>query len=126
MAAEDHSKMTAEYCAKHCNAVELRKEVTSLEKAIAADKEFTRPDPKKEPLAGTRGGDYHGVSIHSTRMPGRLAHHEVVFGTAGQTLTLRHDTLSRECFMPALLLAVKEVVNRQGLVIGLEEILGLH
>ena len=58
-------------------------------------------------------------------MPGRLAHHEVVFGAAGQTLSLRHDTLSRECFMPALVLAVKEVVQRRELVVGLEGVLGL-
>lgn len=98
----------------------------AIARAIAEEKRFKRPVPQKEPLAGTRGGDYNGVAIHSTRMPGRLAHHEVVFGAPGQTLTLRHDTLSRECYMPGLLLAVKEVVKRRTLVIGLEEVLGLH
>lgn len=97
----------------------------ALARTIAGGKRFTRPEPQKEPLPGTRGGDYEGISIHSTRMPGRLAHHEVVFGTAGQTLSLRHDTLSRECFMPALLMAIKEVVKRRELVVGLEEVLGL-
>ena len=97
----------------------------ALARAIASEKRFIRPEPQKEPLPGTRGGDYDGISIHSTRMPGRLAHHDVVFGAAGQTLSLRHDTLSRECFMPAVMLAVKEVVKRRELVVGLEEILGL-
>jgi len=97
----------------------------ALARAIASEKRFTRPESQKETLPGTRGGDYEGVSIHSTRMPGRLAHHDVVFGAAGQTLSLRHDTLSRECFMPALMVAVKEVVKRRELVVGLEEILGL-
>ena len=96
-----------------------------LARAIAGEKSFTRPEPEMESLPGTRGGEYKGVTIHSTRMPGRMAHHEVVFGIAGQTLSLRHDTISRECYMPALMLAVKEVVKRKELVVGLEEILGL-
>ena len=96
-----------------------------LARAITAEKQFTHPEPEMEPLPGTRGGEYNGVSIHSTRMAGRMAHHEVVFGIAGQTLSLRHDTLSRECYMPALVLAVKEVVMRKELVVRLEEILGL-
>jgi 4-hydroxy-tetrahydrodipicolinate reductase len=97
----------------------------ALARAITAEKRFTRPEPEKEPLVGTMGGDYNGVAIHSTRMAGRLAHHEVVFGAAGQTLSLRHDTLNRECYMPALVLAVKEVVKRGELVVGLEGVLGL-
>ena len=97
----------------------------ALARGIAAEKRFTRPMPEKEPLPGTRGGDHDGVSIHSTRMPGRLAHHEVVFGALGQTLNLRHDTMSRECFMPAVVLAVKEVVKRRKFEVGLEDILGL-
>ncbi len=97
----------------------------ALARTIASEKSFTHPEPEKEPLPGSRGGEYNGVSIHSTRMPGRLAHHEVVFGTAGQILSLRHDTLNRECFMPALLMAIKEVVKRKELVVGLEEVLGL-
>jgi 4-hydroxy-tetrahydrodipicolinate reductase len=77
-------------------------------------------------LPGTRGGEYSGVSVHSTRMPGRLAQHDVVFGAPGQTLSLRHDTLSRECYMPAVTLAIKEVVKRRDMVVGLEGILGLE
>ncbi len=96
-----------------------------LARAIAGEKKFTRPKPEMEPLAGTRGGEFNGVSIHSSRMPGRLAQHEVVFGIAGQTLSLRHDTISRECYMPALMLAIKDVVNRRELVTRLEDILGL-
>ena len=97
----------------------------ALARIIAAEKHFSRPEPEKEPLSGTRGGNYNGVSIHSMRMPGRLAHHEVMLGAPGQTLSLRHDTLSRECYMPAVMLALKEVVKRRDLVVGLEEILGL-
>jgi 4-hydroxy-tetrahydrodipicolinate reductase len=58
-------------------------------------------------------------------MAGRSAHHEVIFGTTGQTFSLRHDTLGRDCYMPGVLLAIREVVKQKGLVIGLERLLGL-
>ena len=96
-----------------------------LARDIAAERRFIRKIPEAEPLPGTRGGDYNGVSIHSSRMPGRMAHHEVVFGAPGQTLTLRHDTISRECYMPGVLLAIKEVVKRREFMVGLEKVLGL-
>ena len=89
------------------------------------DSSFTRPTPQKEPVAGTRGGEQDGISIHSVRMPGRMAHHEMVLGTQGQTLSLRHDTISRECYMPGVILAIREVVKSKGLVVGLDKILGL-
>jgi 4-hydroxy-tetrahydrodipicolinate reductase len=63
------------------------------------------------------------VPIHSVRLPGLVAHQEVIFGGLGETLTIRHDSLSRESFMPGVLLAVKRVRSLQGLVVGLENIL---
>jgi len=63
------------------------------------------------------------VPIHSVRLPGLVAHQEVIFGGLGETLTVRHDSLSRESFMPGVLLAVKRVRGLQGLVVGLENIL---
>ena len=87
---------------------------------------FTNVRAEKELIAGPRGGDYEGISIHSARMPGRVAHHELVFGGLGQTLTIRHDSVSRESFMPGVLMAVREVVNRKGLTIGLENLMGLE
>ena len=71
------------------------------------------------------GARVDGVGIHSLRQPGRSAHHEVVFGAQGQTLTLRHDTLGRDCYMPGVLRAIREVVNIKGLVLGLDKILGV-
>ena len=97
----------------------------AIARAIAQDKEYRRNLPEKEPLPGTRGGEYHGVGIHSLRMAGRIAHHEVIFGTAGQTVSLRHDTLGRDCFMPGVIRAIRDVVNSKGLVVGLDKILGL-
>jgi 4-hydroxy-tetrahydrodipicolinate reductase len=66
-----------------------------------------------------------GVRVHSVRLRGLVAHHEVMFGSAGQTLTLRHDSLDRSSFMPGVLLAVKEVRKRRGLTLGLDSLLGL-
>jgi 4-hydroxy-tetrahydrodipicolinate reductase len=63
------------------------------------------------------------VPIHSVRLPGLVAHQEVIFGAAGEILTIRHDSLSRESFMPGVLLAVKRIRGLQGLIVGLENIL---
>ena len=76
-------------------------------------------------LAGARGGDYEGINVHSARMPGRVARHEVVFGALGQTLTITHDSINRESFMPGVMLAVKRVINENGLIVGLDNVLGL-
>ena len=97
----------------------------ALAKSIGDRKQFTRNHPEKENLPGTRGGEYNGVTIHSIRMPGRSAHHEVIMGAPGQTISLRHDTLGRDCYMPGVLRCIREVVKQQGLVVGLEKILGL-
>jgi 4-hydroxy-tetrahydrodipicolinate reductase len=72
-----------------------------------------------------RGGDVEGVPVHSVRLPGLVAHQEVIFGAQGQTLTIRHDAPDRSCYMPGVLLAIKEVSKRPGLTVGLEPLLGL-
>ncbi len=69
------------------------------------------------------GGSDRVVPIHSVRLPGLVAHQEVIFGGVGQTLTIRHDSLSRESFMPGVLLAIRSVRGLQGLVVGLENLL---
>ncbi|HUZ09211.1 MAG TPA: 4-hydroxy-tetrahydrodipicolinate reductase [Acidimicrobiales bacterium] len=77
-------------------------------------------------LEGARGGEAPGgVRVHSVRLAGLVAHQEVIFGTTGQTLTLRHDSYDRRSFMPGVLLAVREVPNRTGVTIGLDPLLGL-
>ena len=87
--------------------------------------DFQRNETSVHHLPETRGGDTGGVGIHSLRLPGRSAHHEVIFGASGQTLSIRHDTLGRDCYMPGVLRCVREVVNRPGLTVGLETVLGL-
>lgn len=97
----------------------------ALARALGQDRQFTRNVTEKENLPGTRGGEYNGVTVHSIRMPGRSAHHEVIFGTAGQTLSLKHDTLDRSCYMPGVVRCIREAVKKPGLTVGLENILGL-
>lgn len=87
--------------------------------------EFVQNVADLETLAGTRGGSYKGINVHSARMPGRVARHEVVFGALGQTFTMIHDSINRESFMPGVMLATKRVIEEDQLVIGLANVLGL-
>jgi 4-hydroxy-tetrahydrodipicolinate reductase len=80
------------------------------------------PD-EEEKLTGARGASMGGIPIHSVRLPGYVAHQEVIFGGIGQTLSIRHDSLSRESFMPGVVLACRRIVGKQGLVIGLEHLM---
>ncbi|MEU7866207.1 4-hydroxy-tetrahydrodipicolinate reductase [Dactylosporangium sp. NPDC049140] len=82
------------------------------------------PDATKEEMAGARGSDVEGVRVHALRATGLVAHQEVLFGTAGETLTLRHDSYDRVSFMPGVLLAVRSVITRPGLTVGLDALLG--
>lgn len=79
--------------------------------------------PTSESVPGVRGGVVEGVRVHAIRIPGLLARMECLFGGPGDTLTLRHDTLTRESFMPGVLLAVRRVRSCDGLVYGLEHLL---
>lgn len=77
-----------------------------------------------EKIAGSRGGAYEGMRVHSVRLPGFVAHQEVIFGGRGQTLTIRHDSMSRESFVPGVVLAIRSLGDlTSGLVYGLENIL---
>ena len=80
------------------------------------------PD-EKERLDHVRGADFDGIRIHSVRLPGYVAHQEVIFGGLGQTLTIRHDSTGRDSFMPGVVLACKKVRNLRGLTVGLDKIL---
>lgn len=80
------------------------------------------PD-EKEVISNVRGGDVDGIKIHSVRLPGYVAHQEVIFGGLGQTLTIRHDSTGRDSFMPGVLLACKKVRSLTGLTIGLDKLL---
>lgn len=81
------------------------------------------PQQRKE--YESRGRMEGEIAIHSVRLPGLIAHQEVVLGGQGQTLSIRHDTINRECYMTGVILAIKEVINRKGLTFGLDSLLDL-
>ena len=94
---------------------------------MAAVSEDWAPDPTtNETLSGSRGAlSAAGIRIHAIRMRGMIAHQEVVLGTEGQVLTIRHDTSNRDSFMPGVLLAVREISKISGVTVGLETLLGI-
>jgi len=92
---------------------------------IARERQTAWRGPDAESISGVRGGEVDGVRVHAVRLPGLVAHQEVILGDVGQTLTIRHDSMDRSSFMPGVLLAIREVSTRPGLTVGLEPLLGL-
>lgn len=98
----------------------------TAERMAAASAEWAADPTRTEILPGARGGRGPGdIRVHSLRLRGMVAHQEVILGTTGQTLTLRHDSYDRDSFMPGVLLATKAVVQRPGVTIGLDALLDL-
>lgn len=90
---------------------------------IAAARADTWSGPESESLRGVRGGERAGIRIHSIRLPGLVAHQEVIFGGQGQTLTIRHDSIDRTSFVPGVLTAIRWVPTHPGLTVGLDAVL---
>ena len=88
-------------------------------------KPFLYPGTEREVLSNTRGGQMEGIAIHSLRLPGFMAGQEVIFSGGDETLSLRHEAISRESYMPGVILAIKEVTKRKGLIYGLDALLKL-
>jgi 4-hydroxy-tetrahydrodipicolinate reductase len=83
------------------------------------------PDATSTALPGARGADVDGVRVHAVRARGLIAHQEVLLGGAGETLTIRHDSMDRASFTPGVLLAVRNIGDRPGLTVGIEDLLDL-
>ena len=83
------------------------------------------PDATSTGIDGARGADVDGIPVHSVRLAGLVAHQEILFGTMGETLTIRHDSIDRTSFVPGVLLAVRHVHEHPGLTVGIETLLGL-
>lgn len=99
---------------------------TALKTAELIDEARTQPKStalQKESIAGVRGGIYHNIPIHSLRLPGILANQQIIFGSAGETLTLSHNSLDRGCFMPGIVLACEKVMHLNKMVYGLEHVI---
>ncbi|HYM15795.1 MAG TPA: 4-hydroxy-tetrahydrodipicolinate reductase [Dehalococcoidia bacterium] len=89
-------------------------------------KPFARNEPSAEPVAGARAASVDGITLHSVRLPGYVAHQEVLFGGLGQTLTIRHDTTGRDSFMPGVMLAARAVMGQRELVVGLDALIDVE
>jgi 4-hydroxy-tetrahydrodipicolinate reductase len=97
----------------------------TAQRIAAASKEWA-DDPTTTVIAeGARGGRVEGIPVHSVRMRGMVAHQEVLLGTTGQTLSIRHDSYDRDSFMPGVLLAIRKIAETPGLTVGLDGLLGL-
>lgn len=98
----------------------------TVQRMAEASSDWT-PDPtESEVVPGARGGEGPGgIHVHSLRVRGLVAHQEVILGTAGQTLTIRHDSMDRTSFMPGVILAVNKVADHPGVTLGLDALLGL-
>jgi 4-hydroxy-tetrahydrodipicolinate reductase len=100
--------------------------VYTAERLAAASDHWGADPTTKENIAGGRGASgAAGIRIHAVRMRGMVAHQEVLLGTTGQTLSIRHDSIDRSSFMPGVILAVKKVGDHPGLTVGLDRLLGL-
>ncbi|MBV9662004.1 MAG: 4-hydroxy-tetrahydrodipicolinate reductase, partial [Acidimicrobiales bacterium] len=100
--------------------------VLTSERMAAASSAWGGDPTEVETIPGARGSvGPGGIRIHAVRLKGLVAHQEVILGTAGQTLTIRHDSIDRQSFMPGVLWAVRQVAERPGLTVGLEHLLGI-
>ena len=98
----------------------------TAERMATASTDWGADPTEQTVLAGARGGEGPaGIRIHSLRLRGLVAHQEVILGTTGQTLTIRHDSFDRSSFMPGVVLAIQAVAERPGLTVGLDPLLGL-
>ena len=101
--------------------------IATAEKMSSASNQWDDDPTMNENIAGARGAQLEGIPIHAVRMKGMVAHQEVIMGSAGQTLTIRHDSPDRESFMPGVLLAVQGVASLpNGMTVGLEKLLGIE
>ena len=121
----DYAEISEAHQEKKVDAPSGTALLTAREMVAARGKPFEHTMPEREPVAGGRGAIHEGVAIHSQRMPGFVAHHEIAFGGLGQTLRIRHDSTGRDSFIPGVLLATHEVVNRRELAFGLDKLIGL-
>jgi len=96
---------------------------TTTADAVAAARPEAWAGPSSESVPGARGGERAGIRIHSIRLPGLVAHQEVIFGGQGQTLTIRHDSTDRTSFVPGVLIAIRWVPSHAGLTVGLDALL---
>jgi 4-hydroxy-tetrahydrodipicolinate reductase len=121
----DHAEIIEMHHDKKADAPSGTAIATAGAMSQARGKPFVYPKVAHQVLKNTRGGKMDGIAIHSLRLPGFMAGQEVVLSGVGETLSLRHNAISRECYVPGVVLAIKEVTKRKGLTYGLDALLKL-
>jgi 4-hydroxy-tetrahydrodipicolinate reductase len=121
----DHAEIIEMHHDKKADAPSGTAIATARAMSQTRGESFVYPAVEKEIISSTRGGQMDGIAIHSLRLPGFMAGQEVIFSGAGETLSLRHNAISRECYLPGVILAIKEVTKRKGLTYGLDALLKL-
>ncbi len=121
----DHAEIMEMHHAKKIDAPSGTAIATARAMSQTHGKPFIHTKAEREIISNTRGGQMDGIAIHSLRLPGFMAGQEVIFSEAGETLSLRHEAISRECYMSGVILAIKEVTKHKGLVYGLDSLLKL-
>ena len=121
----DHAEIIEMHHDKKADAPSGTAIATAGAMSQARGKPFVYPKVAHQVLRNTRGGKMDGIAIHSLRLPGFMAGQEVVLSGVGETLSLRHNAISRECYVPGVVLAIKEVTKRKGLTYGLDALLKL-
>jgi 4-hydroxy-tetrahydrodipicolinate reductase len=123
----DHAEIIELHHDKKLDAPSGTALLTARAMGEAKGKQFLQPAAQDDKFAppASRGQGVEGIHIHSVRLPGLMAHQEVIFGAAGQTLSIRHDTINRECYMPGVILAIKAAIKQKGFTYGLDKLLGL-
>ena len=121
----DHAEIIEMHHDKKADAPSGTALATAKAMSEAHGKPFIYPEAEWEILSNARGGQIDGIAIHSVRLPGFMAGQEVIFSGAGETLTLGHKSINRECYLPGIIMAIKEVTKRKGLTYGLGALLEL-
>jgi 4-hydroxy-tetrahydrodipicolinate reductase len=122
----DHAEIIEMHHEQKADAPSGTALATAREMVKSRGKAFIHAAARDERSARCRGSEFEGVALHSVRLPGMLAHQEIILGALGQTLRIRLDQISREAFMPCVVLAIKKVTELNEAVFGLNKILGLE
>ena len=121
----DHAEIIEMHHEKKADAPSGTAMATAKAMSQAHGKSFIYPEVKRETLSNARGGQIDGIAVHSVRLPGFMAGQEVIFSGAGETLSLSHNAINRECYLPGIILAIREVTKRKGVTYGLDALLEL-
>ena len=121
----DHAEIIEMHHDKKIDAPSGTAIATAKAMSQARAKPFVCHKAEKEIVSGTRGGQLDGIAIHSLRLPGFMACQKVIFSEAGETLSFQHEAITRDCYVPGVIVAIREVLKHKGLIYGLDTLLDM-